>query len=280
LLECVPNVSEGRDAEVLASLAAACGASLLDVHRDADHHRSVFTLAGPGPRDGIDAVQALARAVTERIDLRAHTGVHPRLGALDVVPFVALAEPMAVAVDAAGSFADWVAGDLGLPVFLYDRADPAARSLPDTRRDAFVRRAPDLGPASPDPRLGAVAVGARLPLVAVNCWLDTTDVAVARGIAAAVRERDGGLPGVRALGFALASVDATQVSMNLVDLAATGLEPACTEVRRRAEAAGARVTRVELVGLAPAAELARCDPAFLDWAGLGPDVTIESRLAH
>jgi len=264
-------------------IADACGASLLDVYRDADHQRSVYTLAGPGPRDCIGAAQALARAVTEHLDLRAHDGVHPRLGALDVVPFVALDHgpgEMAVAADAARDFADWVAAELGLPVFLYDQADPAARSLPDARRDAFVRRAPDRGPASTDPRLGAVAVGARLPLVAVNCWIDTTDVAVARAIAAAVRERDGGLPGVRALGFALERVDATQVSMNLVDLAATGLEPACTEVRRRAEAAGVRVTQVELVGLVPAAELARCRQQFLDWARLGPDVTIESRLAH
>jgi glutamate formiminotransferase len=280
LLECVPNVSEGRDARVIARVADACGASLLDVHRDADHHRSVFTLAGPGPRNAAGAVQALARAVAEHVDLRMHDGVHPRLGALDVVPFVALGEPTEVAVDAALGFADWVVDTLGVPVFLYDAADPAGRSLPDARRDAFVRRDPDGGPGSPDPRLGAVAVGARAPLVAVNCWLDREEVAVARKIAAAVRERDGGLPGVRALGFALPSLGATQVSMNLVDLGATGLEAACTEVRRRAEAAGAQVTRVELVGLVPAAELARCSQAFLEWAALGTDVTIEARLAR
>ena len=122
--------------------------------------------------------------------------------------------------------------------------------------------------------------GARAPLVAVNCWLDVEQVAVAREIAATVRERDGGLPGVRALGLALPSAGVTQVSMNLVDLGATGIEAACTEVRQRAEAAGAAVTRVELVGLVPAAELARCSQPFLDWAALGTDVTIESRLAR
>jgi glutamate formiminotransferase len=173
-----------------------------------------------------------------------------------------------------------VAAELDLAVFLYDDADPERRSLPDARRDAFVSRSPDRGPSSPHERLGAVAVGARPPLVAVNCWLDTRDVAVGRAVAAAVRERDGGLPGVRALGFSLPGAGTTQVSMNLVDLAATGLEAACTEVRRRAEAAGARVTQVELVGLVPAAELARCSQPFLDWAGLGLDVTIESRLAR
>jgi glutamate formiminotransferase len=278
VLECVPNVSEGQDAHVIAALSEACGPSLLDVHSDADHHRSVFTLAGPGPRDVVGAVQSLARVVAEQIDLRVHRGVHPRLGALDVVPFVAFDEPRQAAVDAAVAFADWVAAALGLPVFLYDRADPAGRSLPEARRDAFVRRAPDRGPRTPDPQLGAVAVGARPPLVAVNCWLDTDEIALARTIAGDVRERDGGLPGVRALGFPL-SGGSTQVAMNLVDLDRTGIEAACTEVRRRAEAAGAQVTRVEVVGLVPAAELALSSQAFLDWSGLGPEVTIEARLA-
>jgi glutamate formiminotransferase / 5-formyltetrahydrofolate cyclo-ligase len=253
---------------------------LLDAHRDADHHRSVFTLAGPGPRDAIGAVQALARATGELLDLRTHRGVHPRLGALDVVPFVAFDEPRQAAVDAAVAFADWAAAALRVPVFLYDRADPEGRTLPAARRDAFVRRAPDRGPSTPHPRLGAVAVGARPPLVAVNCWLDTRDVPLAREIATSVRERDGGLPGVRALAFALPDADTTQVAMNLVDLDRTGLEEACTALRRRVEAAGSHVTRVELVGLIPAAELAACSPPFLDWAGLGPDVTIEARLAR
>ena len=280
VLECVPNVSEGRDARVIAALTDACGLSMLDIHVDADHNRSVFTLAGPGPRDAIGAVQALARVVAERIDLRVHHGAHPRLGALDVVPFVAFDEPRQAAVDAAVAFADWIAVALGVPVFLYDRADPAGRSLPDARRDAFVQRAPDRGPAAPDPRLGAVAVGARAPLIAVNCWLDRRDVSLAREIAQSVRERDGGLPGVRALAFELPSADTTQVAMNLVDLDRTGLEAACTAVRRRAEAAGARVTQVEIVGLVPGAELAMCSQPFLDWARLGADVTIEARLGQ
>jgi glutamate formiminotransferase / 5-formyltetrahydrofolate cyclo-ligase len=277
VLECVPNVSEGRDVARLDSLSAACGAALLDRHVDRDHHRAVFTLAGP---DAEDAARALARAVASQLDLRTHAGAHPRLGALDVVPFVALGDDApARAVAAAREFAAWVGDALDVPVFLYDAADPEARTLPDARRDAFVRRAPDAGPPAPHPALGAVAVGARPPLVAVNCDLAFDDVVLARRIAAAVRERDDGLPGVRALGLHLDHAGRAQVSMNLVALERTGVEQACSAVRDRARAAGNDVARVELVGLLPAAELARCDPAFLAWAGLGPDQTIEARLA-
>ena len=276
VLECVANVSEGRDRAVLEALADACGPSLLDVHSDADHHRSVFTLAGD---DSVDAVRSLARAVVERVDLAAHDGVHPRLGALDVVPFVSLeATPPEDAVAAARDFATWVADAFDLPVFLYDRADPEARSLPDARRAAFRTREPDVGPVTPHPSLGAVAVGAREPLVAVNCELEHDDLALARAIAVSVRERDGGLPGVRALGLHLDSVGRAQVSMNLVALARTGLQVACRAVDALARAAGNAVARVELVGLGPAAELARCDDEFRAWSGIGPDQTIEERV--
>jgi glutamate formiminotransferase len=280
VLECVPNVSEGRDTRVLETLTSACGASLLDVHRDPDHHRSVFTLAGPGVRDAVDATRELARAVARTVDVSGHRGVHPRLGALDVVPFVALdtTEP-AAAITAAREFAAWIADELGVPVFLYGDADPDGRTLPEARRDAFRIRPPDRGPGQPHPRLGACAVGARPVLVAVNCELASNDLDLARGIASQVRERDAGLPGVRALGLALASVDRVQVSMNLVALERTGCEEACTAVRRLAEHAGTTVVRVELVGLLPATELARCSPAFLAWSRLGPDLTIEARVA-
>jgi glutamate formiminotransferase len=281
MLECVPNVSEGRDRAVLDALARACGRPLLDRHVDADHHRSVFTLAGRGPTDAVDAVRRLALAVADRVDIGAHAGVHPRLGALDVVPFVALDGDSAItAVEAARDFARWIAAELSLPVFLYDGADPDRRTLPDARRDAFVHRAPDVGPAFPHPRLGAVAVGARPPLVAVNCELAHDDVALARQLAHAVRERDGGLPGVRALGMRLDSVRRAQVSMNLVALDRTSMQDACERVRELARAAGTDVARVELVGLVPAGELSRCDPGFLAWAGIGDDQTIECRLAR
>ena len=277
MLECVPNVSEGRDAEVLDALANACGHALLDVHVDADHHRSVFTLAGEHTPD---AVRSLALAVAERVDLTRHTGVHPRLGALDVVPFVALdAHTHADAVDAARAFAAWAADTLAVPVLFYDEADATGRTLPATRRDAFGARAPDLGPSTPHPTLGAIAVGARQPLVAVNCELARDDVELARTIATRVRERDGGLPGVRALGLRLDSVGRAQVSMNLVALERTGLQDACRAVDALARDAGTAVARVELVGLVPAAELARSDDEFRAWSGIGPDDTIEGRLA-
>ena len=279
MLECVANVSEGRDVDVLDALARACGESLLDRHVDTDHHRSVFTLAGPGSWDALAAVVALAGAAASRLDLRTHTGVHPRLGVLDVVPFVPLGVPFLAAVDAAYSFAAWVNTDLAVPVFFYDACADGYRSLPEVRRGAFSAFGPDLGLAEPHPRLGAVAVGARRPLVAVNCWLDTDDLALARTVAAAVRERDGGLPGVRALGLELPSRGAAQVSMNLVDLERTGVEEACRAVQDAVEVAGGSVERVELVGLLPAEELARCSGEFVTWARLGPEVTIEGRLA-
>jgi glutamate formiminotransferase len=277
VLECVPNVSEGRDRAVLEALAAACGSALLDLHVDRDHHRSVFTLAGD---DVAAAVRSLSRAVAAHVDLASHEGVHPRLGALDVVPFVALAgSTRDDAAAAARDFGAWIAATFDVPVFFYDRADAAGRSLPETRRDAFATRGPDLGPAHPHPSLGAVAVGARDLLVALNCELVHDDVALARRIAARVRERDGGLPGVRALGLHLDSVGRAQVSMNLVALERTGVQDACRAVDALAREAGDAVARVELVGLLPAAELARCDDECLAWSGLGPDHTIEGRLA-
>lgn len=279
VLECVPNVSEGRRVDVLDALAAACGPSLLDVHDDVDHHRAVFTLAGPESRDAETAAAALARAVAEHLDLAGHQGVHPRIGVLDVVPFCALDDDRDLAANAAIAFGEWIVSDLDVPVFFYDDADPLRRSLPELRAHAFAKRSPDLGPATAHPRLGAVAIGARPPLVAVNCWLDTDDVLVARRIARVVRERDGGLPGVRALGLLLEGAESVQVSMNLVDLPLTGLEEACSEVRRLAGRDDWDVTRVELVGLVPAAELDRTSPEFREWAGIGPEATIESRLA-
>ena len=279
MLECVPNVAEGRAGGVLDALAAACGASLLDLHVDADHHRSVFTLAGPADGDAADAVRALARAVAAQLDVRGHDGVHPRLGALDVVPFVALGEPAGAAVAPARTFATWLAAELGVPSYLYDAADPARRTLPAVRRAAAAGVAPDVGPDRPPSRLGGVAVGARAPLVAVNCWLAQPDLVVARQLATAVRERDGGLPGVRALAFELPSQHAVQVSLNVTDLDATGVEAACEAVRARADAAANPVTRVEWVGLVPEAELERCSPAFRRWSGLDRSRTIEARLA-
>jgi len=257
------------------------------VHSDPDHNRSVLTLAGPA-NEVAEAALALARAAVERIDLSAHSCVHPRLGAVDVVPFVSLDDAGPGGLAVAGAVArDWgerAAAELGVPVFLYGSADPMGRALPEVRRTAFRSRRPAFGPAEPHPTAGAMAVGARPVLVALNCELTAgdgglaADLAVARAVARAVRERDGGLRGVRALGFALASKGRAQVSMNLVDLATTGVETACEAVRGEVEGHGRSVAAVELVGLLPAAELERCSGEFLRWSGLSPGRTIEARL--
>lgn len=280
MLECVINVSEGRRAEILDGLARACGPELLDVHTDPDHHRAVFTIAGPQPGATEAAARRLATAAASTLTLDEHDGVHPRLGVIDVVPFVALAStPPASAIQAARNFAGWVGTELEVPAFLYDLADPEQRTLPALRRDAFGARMPDAGPAAPHPRLGAVAVGARPVLVAVNLELADDNLELARAVARELRERDGGLPGVRALGLALPSLGHAQVSMNLVDLDATGLVPALETARDRIEAAGGRVRRVELVGLVPAAVLAASSPELLAWTGLDASRTIEARVA-
>ena len=280
MLECVINISEGRDPVVVGAIAAACGDALLDVHTDVDHHRSVLTLCGTAESDAPAAARALTDAAATLLDLTHHDGVHPRLGAIDVVPFVALA-PTArgTAVDAALAFAEWIVDAHGVPVFLYGAADPQRRTLPDARRDAFVQRAPDLGPDAPHPRLGAVAVGARPPLVAINVEVEGTDLALVRRVAHEVRERDGGLPGVRALGLALPELGRTQVSMNLVDLDGTGIEAACTEVERRLVASGGRPRRIELVGLVPAAARDACSTGFLARSGITEARTVEHAVA-
>ena len=157
---------------------------MLDVHTDADHHRSVFTLAGADPAVAQEAARRLARAASELVSLADHDGVHPRLGVIDVVPFIALSPtPVAVSVDAARSFAAWVGTELAVPAFLYDLADDLARTLPSVRRDAFTARVPDAGPPAPHPTLGATAVGARRVLVAVNLELENGDLALARAVA-------------------------------------------------------------------------------------------------
>jgi glutamate formiminotransferase / 5-formyltetrahydrofolate cyclo-ligase len=283
VLECVANVSEGRDVIVLRELADRCGSSLVDLHADIDHHRSVFTLAGPGAHDASSAARDLAEAVAANVTIDGHDGVHPYLGALDVVPFVAL-EGTAAATDFAAAtargFGQWWAQTHLVPVFLYDDADSEGRDLPSVRRDAFRSRQPDFGPAAPHPTLGASAVGARKPLVAINLALVSDDVAIARRIARMIRERDGGLPGVRALGLMLALAGHAQVSMNLTDLDRTGIEAACVEVRRVARKEGTDVDAVELVGLVPRRDLDRCSEDFLRWAGIDATAAVEARIGH
>jgi glutamate formiminotransferase len=260
VLECVVNISEGRRADVVAAIGTAAGVDLLDVHTDAHHNRSVLTLVGE------EAPRAVTAAAVARLDLRAHAGVHPRIGVVDVVPFVALgATPENEAVAARDRFGAWAAAELGVPGFAYGRE----RTLPDVRRQAFAALTPTWGPAAPHPTAGAIAVGARPLLVAYNLWLAPgAELAEARRVAGAVRDTE-----VRTLGLAVG--DEVQVSMNLVAPLAVG--PA--EVWDRV-AALAPIARAELVGLVPAAVLDRTPEARWDQLDLGPDRTIEARLAE
>ena len=262
MLEAVPNLSEGRDAALLASLAQAFAARalVLDVHADPDHHRSVFTLAAED-EELVDALLDGIAIAVEGIDLRRHDGVHPRVGVADVVPVVPLVhERMPRAVSVARVLASRVGAELGLPVFHYGE-------IGEGRRPAFFRRGgleelqrrieagelePDAGPDVIDPRSGVVLVGAREPLVAYNVVLATDDVEIAREIARAVRGSSGGMPGVQAIGLLLPETARVQVSLNVIDVEAAPLHEVIARIREEAEARGVDVATGELVGLVPA----------------------------
>ncbi len=259
MLECVINVSEGRRSDVIAEIAASAGSDLLDVHTCVDHHRSVLTLAGE------DAARPVARTAVALLDLASHEGAHPRIGVLDVVPFVPLGDtPMNVAEAARDAFAEWAAAELDLPCFRYG----PTRSLPDVRRGAFTRIPPDTGPNRPHPTAGAAAVGARRPLVAYNLWLEDADLDQARALAATVRG-----PAVRALGLTVGK--SVQVSMNLIDPLEVGPADVWDQVTARTG-----VARAELVGLVPETMLATIDPTRWGQLDLSADRTIEARLAR
>jgi glutamate formiminotransferase/glutamate formiminotransferase/formiminotetrahydrofolate cyclodeaminase len=274
VLAAVPNVSEGRDAAAIAALGRAfeSSARLLAVHSDEDHHRSVFVLVGE--RAGlVDALVAGIAAARELIDLRRHEGVHPRVGAADVVPLVPLAnDDLAQACAAALEVAERTGDELGIPVLLYGEVGNGARPVAFRRGglDELVRRiaagevTPDYGPSTVDPRTGVVLVGARRPLVAYNVELETDDLAVARAVAAAVRESSGGLPGVQAIGLELPRTGRVQVSMNVIDVDLTPLHEAVAAVAREARARGVEPGPGELVGLVPAAVLRAAEEAGVE----------------
>ena len=257
MLECVINISEGRDPLLIARIASAAGTDLLDVHSDADHHRSVLTVIGT------DAPRRIAIEAVARLDLRDHAGAHPRIGVIDVVPFVALGgSTVDEAVAARNDFCTWSATELALPCFRYG----GERTLPEVRRGAFTTVAPDCGPSRPHPTAGAVAVGERPVLVAYNVWLADGDLAQAKRIATALRS-----PSVRALGLQVG--DDIQVSLNLIDPATTGPGAIADAVR-----AETTVARCELVGLVPQWVLEREDPRRWGELDLRPERTIEARL--
>ena len=287
-LEAVPNFSEGRDAAVVRAIGRALAerAELLDVHTDPDHNRSVFTLVA-GDREVVDALLAGIACARDRIDLRGHAGVHPRIGAADVVPIVPVRPGDAERARAAArELARRVGSELGLPVFLY--AD-----VGEGRGPAFFRRggtdelqrridagelAPDFGPDRLDPAAGGVIVGARRPLIAFNVNLAGANLEAAQAIARVVRERDGGFPGVRALGLDLPSTGQAQVSMNVEDWEAAALHEIVATIEREAAARGVDVAGAELVGLMPAGAAAAAAGAILRIDGFDVSRLLELRL--
>lgn len=289
MLEAVPNVSEGRDPALIEAIGAAFArrAVLLDVHSDADHHRSVFTLAGPDEALVSSLVEGVAVAV-ELVDLRRHAGVHPRVGAADVVPLVPLApDEMDRAAAAARTVAARIGGELGLPVFLYGEVGSGRRPVFFRRGglDELRRRVdsgelvPDEGPSRVDPRSGVVLVGARHVLVAFNLDLATDDVAVAMSIAAAVRESGGGMPGVQAIGLQLTRSGRLQVSMNVIDLERAPVYEVVERVRREAASHGVAVVSGELIGLVPERVLQEAAAAGVELPGIDESQVLERRLS-
>lgn len=294
LVECVPNFSEGRDRAVVDALAAAAeavpGVTILDVEMDADHHRCVLTFAGE-PEAAVEAAFRVAALARERIDLRVHKGQHPRMGAVDVIPFVPVeGVTLEECAELARALGKRIGEELEIPVFLYEAAATRAEreNLAEVRRGEFEglaaligkdpARAPDFGPHRIHPSAGAVAVGARRPLVAFNANLATSDVTVAKAIAKAIRFGDGGLRYVKALGFSIRDGRQAQVSMNLVNYEGTPIHRVLALIDHEARRHGTYVTGCEVVGLVPQAALLDCAEHGLRLEGFRRDQVLELRL--
>jgi glutamate formiminotransferase len=293
LIECVPNISEGRRSEVIDRIVAAVrrapGTRVLDVSSDPSHNRSVITMVGTATPLAA-AVLALYEQAIATIDLRTHTGAHPRFGAVDVVPFIPIEEvTLSDCVALARETAATVAARFELPVFLYEDAAtvPARRNLADVRRGEFeglpAKLAspdwmPDFGPAHPHPAAGATAIGARKPLVAYNVNLGTSRLDTAKAIAATIRQSNGGLPFVKALGIPIPDRQLVQVSMNLTDYEQTSILEAFHAVKAEAARHGVEVLESEIIGLVPAAALANVSATDLQLTRFSDDQILESRI--
>jgi glutamate formiminotransferase len=292
VIECIPNISEGRRPEVVTACATAVqrgGARLLDLQSDATHNRAVLTFAGDATQVRAAVLDLFATALP-LIDLRQHAGEHPRLGAVDVVPFVPIeGVTMAECVALAAEVAAEVASRHQLPVFLYEEAarTPGRRNLEDIRRGEFEGLAakltqpdwaPDFGPAQPHPSAGATVIGARMPLIAYNINLATNRLDVAKRIAAAVRHSSGGLRYVKAMGLPLADRGIVQVSMNLTNYEKTPMARVFELVKREAARDGVAVLESEIVGLVPAAALTASAAWYLQIEGFSSNQVLETKL--
>jgi glutamate formiminotransferase len=294
IVECVPNFSEGRRKDVIDkivhSIRSVPGVKVLDVEMDPDHNRSVVTFVG-----GKDTVQEAAfrgaRAAKELIDLTKHKGQHPRMGALDVLPFVPMTGvTIEDCVEIANAVGARIAKELKIPVYLYESAAKRAdrKNLENVRRGEFegLREAiltddskyPDYGPRMLHPTAGATAVGARMPLIAFNVNLKSTDVAIAKEIAKKIRASSGGMPHVKALGFALANRNMVQVSMNLTDYTVTSVPKVFDEIQKEADAHSVEIAEGELVGLIPLDAVCDIAARFLKISTFGSNQILERRV--
>jgi glutamate formiminotransferase len=294
MIECVPNFSEGRNPAVVDAIAgvitAVPGVLLLHRTSDADHNRSVVTFAGP-PEAVLEAAVRAAVKAAQTIDLTKHQGVHPRLGALDVLPFVPLGEtPLSLCVEIAHRAGERIWREAGVPVYFYEAAalQPARTRLEDVRRGQFEglretvladqTRQPDLGGPALHPTAGAVAVGARKFLIAFNINLQTANLSVAKDIARAIRTSGGGFPAVKALGFPLHSLRQVQVSMNLTDFDQTPVDAVYRAVAQLARERGVEVASSELIGLIPRRALEQAAAGLLKLTDFDSQRIIETRL--
>jgi len=294
LVECVPNFSEGRDSSVVEAIAgviaATPGAMLLAGESDADHNRSVITFAGP-PRPVIEAAFRAAAKAAELIDLNRHAGVHPRIGATDVIPLVPLSGiTIEECAGLAHQLGERIWRELEIPVYYYEAAalNPGRRRLEQIRQGGFEElrqvaegnpdRRPDAGGPAPHPTAGATAIGARKLLLAYNINLDTADVEIAKAIARRIRASSGGLAHVKAIGVHLDSRSQAQVSLNITDYESTLLPVVFEAVRSEAARLGAAIASSEIIGLMPAQALAMAAAHYLKIGNLGPESILENRL--
>jgi len=293
IIECVPNFSEGRNLQTVEALAAivrnVSGIKLLDVSADADHNRCVLTFIG-SPERIVEGAMAVSEEALARIDMRYHEGIHPRIGAVDVVPFIPLGDAsMSDAVAAAHRFGREFAAKTAVPVYFYGEAALHAdrKQLPAVRRGGYEGLeerfknpvwCPDAGAPVFHVQWGATAVGARIPLVAFNVNLNSTDIDLARAIACSVRESNGGFPAVKAIGLFLKSKNCVQVSMNLTDFRVTSIRMVFDFIEAMARTHGVDVLHSELIGLLPKEALRDATPEYLKLLDFTEDRIIESHL--
>jgi glutamate formiminotransferase len=289
-VESVPNFSEGRREQVLQHIARAAdisGVKVLGMEGDPDHNRAVMTIAGEG-QAVVEALFRSAQIAAAEIDLRGHQGTHPRMGSIDVIPIIPLGgTPMAEAVSLAQRLGQRLGEEMGIPVYLYEQSatKPSHRNLADVRRGGFegltarlAQDPPDFGPPVPHPSAGAVAVGARAPLIAFNIFLNTQDLTVAQEIARAVRGSNGGLAGVKALAMNTVAQGHVQVSLNLVDYPKSSLPRAVELVRQEATRSGVAIVRTELVGMMPLQALLETAQYYLQQPALSMEQILEWEL--